>query len=186
MTEAVFYVFAAIAVLGASLCVLQRSPVASLIWLMSTMFSLAAIFVLLNAQLLGVLQVLVYVGAILVLFLFVVMLLNLDTQARDVRGPVGIGAAVAIGGLLLVELVALWRYTPARIASEIAQAPEAAADLAIAFPAGQEMLAQTAERGVVGAVAAPMFQTYLVPFEITSILLLTALVGAVVLAKRRL
>jgi NADH-quinone oxidoreductase subunit J len=183
MAEFIFYLFAVASVLGALMCVLQRSPVASAMWLASTMFSLAAIYILLNAQLIGVLQVLVYVGAILVLFLFVVMLLNLGRAAQDLRGPGGIAAAVAIPGLLLIELFALWRYTPQRLANEIAQAPEAAAAL---FPGGAAAHQAALERGVVGAIAAPMFQQYLVPFEITSILLLAALVGAVVLAKRRI
>jgi NADH-quinone oxidoreductase subunit J len=183
MAEIVFYFFAVAAVLGAVMCVLQRSPVASAMWLMSTMFSLAAIFVLLNAQLIGILQILVYVGAILVIFLFVVMLLNLGTAAKDLRGPSSIAAAVAISGLLVIELIALWRYTPARLAAEIAQAPEAARAM---FPGAALAEQAAATRGVVGAVAGPMFQQYLVPFEITSILLLAALVGAVVLAKRRI
>jgi NADH-quinone oxidoreductase subunit J len=183
MAEVVFYFFAVAAVLGAAMCVLQRSPVASAMWLMSTMFSLAAIFVLLNAQLMGILQILVYVGAILVLFLFVVMLLNLGQAADDMRGPSSIAAAVAISGLLVIELIALWRYTPARLAAEIAQAPEAAGAM---FPGGALADQAAVSQGVVGAVAGPMFQQYLIPFEITSILLLAALVGAVVLAKRRI
>lgn len=186
MHQFTFYAFAVLAVLGAALCITRRSPVASLIWLMSTMFSLAAIFVLLRSELIGILQVLVYVGAILVLFLFVVMLLNLDQAGRDMRGPAGVATALTIGGLLLIELLAIWRYTPARIIEEIAQAPQRAADIQAAFPAGQQALVAAGERGIVGAVAAPMFQTYLVPFEITSVLLLAALVGAVVLAKRRI
>lgn len=183
MASFIFYLFAVSAILGAALCVVQRSAVASAVWLMSTMFSLAVLFILLNAELIGILQVLVYVGAILVLFLFVVMLLNLDTVGRDMRGAGGIASAVAIGGLLLVELIALWRYTPQRIAEELAQSPGA---MAAMLPPGASVQAAVAERGVVGALAAPMFQTYLVPFEITSLLLLAALVGAVVLAKRRI
>lgn len=186
MTTVIFYAFAAFAVLGAALCITRRSPVASLMWLMSTMFSLAALFVLLHAELIGILQILVYVGAILVLFLFVVMLLNLDKEASDMRGPAGVATALAIAGLLLVELIAVWRYTPRRIVEEIAQAPQRAADLAAAFPGGQDAMRASAEHGIVGAVAEPMFRLYLIPFEITSVLLLAALVGAVVLAKRRI
>jgi NADH-quinone oxidoreductase subunit J len=186
MATFIFYLFAVTSVIGAVMCILNRSPVVSAMWLMSTMFSLAAIYVLLNAQLIGVLQVLVYVGAILVLFLFVVMLLNLGHAATDLRGPGATTAAVVISGLLLIELIALWRYTPGRLAAEIAQAPQMARQLESAFPGGT-LAQQAAEaNGVVGAVAAPMFQTYLVPFEITSVLLLAALVGAVVLAKRRI
>ena len=183
METFVFYLFAAAAVLGAAMCILQRSPVASAMWLMSTMFSLAAIYVILNAQLIGVLQVLVYVGAILVLFLFVVMLLNLSQKANDLRGPSSVAAALVVVGLLAIELTALWRYTPRRLAAEVTQAP--VSDIAAAFPAGQAMQ-QAAAHNLVLSLADPLFRIYLVPFEITSILLLAALVGAVVLAKRRI
>jgi NADH-quinone oxidoreductase subunit J len=186
MTEFVFYLFAAAAVLGAAMCILQRNPVVSAVWLMSMMFSLAALFVLLGAEFIGVMQIFVYVGAILVLFLFVVMLLNLEHAASDVRGPGAVTAAVVVAGLLAIELIALWRYTPGRLAAEVAQAPQRAAQLARAFPGGQLAQQSAAANGVVGAVAGPMFQTYLIPFEITSLLLLAALVGAVVLAKRRI
>jgi NADH-quinone oxidoreductase subunit J len=183
MASFVFWLFAVAAVVGALLCVIQRSPVVSAMWLMSTMFSLAALFILLHAELLGILQILVYVGAVLVLFLFVVMLLNLDTARGDVRGPAGIASAVAIGGLLLVELIALWRYTPQQLLNEVAQAP---AGLRVVLPDTSAVELAVRQHGVVGAVAGPMFQAYLVPFEITSLLLLAALVGAVVLAKRRI
>jgi NADH-quinone oxidoreductase subunit J len=185
MTSFIFYLFAAAAVLGAACCILHRNPVASAMWLMSTMFSLAAIFVLLGAEVIGILQVLVYVGAIMVVFLFVIMLLNLTHTGSDMRGPVSLGATVVIIGLLLVELLALWRYTPQRLAADLAQAP-IFADPSAAFMAGELSRQEAAARGVVGALAAPLFQTYLVPFEITSVLLLAALVGAVVLAKRRI
>jgi NADH-quinone oxidoreductase subunit J len=183
MTEVVFYIFAAIAVLSAMLCILQRSPMASALWLISTMFSLAAIYVLLNAQFIAAIQVLVYAGAIMVLFLFVIMLLNLGHSDSDFRGPSTIAATLVIVGLLAIELLALTRYTPRRLANELSQWPTFT-DPATVFVAGQVTQQESASRGVVGAIAAPMFQTYLIPFEITSVLLLVAIVGAVVLAKR--
>ena len=183
MTEVVFYTFAAIAVLSAMLCILQRSPMASALWLVSTMFSLAAIYVLLDAQFIAAIQVLVYAGAIMVLFLFVIMLLNLGHAESDIRGPSTVAAALVIVGLLAVELLALTRYTPRRLASELSQWPTFT-DPATVFVAGQVTQQEAASRGVVGALAGPLFQTYLVPFEITSVLLLAAIVGAVVLAKR--
>jgi NADH-quinone oxidoreductase subunit J len=184
MTQAIFYIFAALAVLSAMLCILQRNPVSAALWLVSTMFSLAAIYVLLDAQFIAAIQVLVYAGAVMVLFLFVIMLLNLGHASSDIRGPSSVAAAVVIVGLLGIELVALWGYTPRRLASEISQAP-AFADPATMFAAGQIAQQETAARGVVGGIAAPLFQIYLVPFELTSILLLAAIVGAVVLAKRK-
>jgi NADH-quinone oxidoreductase subunit J len=185
MEAIVFYIFATAAVLGGVMCILQRSPVASALWLMSTMFSLAALYVLLGAELIGAFQVLVYVGAVLVLFLFVVMLLNVGTATSDLRGPASVAAAVVIVGLLVIQLAALWRYTPGRLAAEVAQSP-AFADPNALFAAGDLARREVVARGVVGGIAAPLFQTYLVPFEITSVLLLAAIVGAVVLAKRRI
>jgi NADH-quinone oxidoreductase subunit J len=183
MIEVVFYIFAAAAVISASLCILQKSPVSAALWLVSTMFSLAGIYVLLNAQFIAAIQVLVYAGAIMVLFLFVIMLLNLGQAQSDIRGPSSVAATLVIVGLLVVELVGLVRYNPRQLASELAGWPTFT-DPATVFVAGQITQQEAAARGVVGAVAAPLFQIYLNPFEITSILLLAAMVGAVVLAKR--
>jgi len=118
-----------------------------------------------------VLQVLVYAGAIMVLFLFVIMLLNLGRPGpTDLKGPAGLGVGVLLAGLLLMQLLGLRRAAPP---PGMALAPGAVARAA-------------AEQGMVPAVARPLFGAYLVPFEITSILLLAAIVGAVVLAKRKL
>jgi NADH-quinone oxidoreductase subunit J len=86
MTEAVFYILAVFAVVAAVATIIQRNPVAAAMWLVGTMFALAAIYVLLNAQFIGAIQVLVYAGAIMVLFLFVIMLLNIG---RAVGSPPG-------------------------------------------------------------------------------------------------
>ena len=184
MTNAVFWFFAGVAILSAALCILQRNPVSAALWLVSTMFSLAAIYVLLDAQFIAAIQVLVYAGAVMVLFLFVIMLLNLGHTPSDLRGPSSVTATVVIVGLLAGELIALWRYTPHRLAVELAQAAPFS-DPRVVFAAGDITRQESQVRGVVGGIAAPLFQTYLVPFEITSILLLAAIVGAVVLAKRK-
>src|SRR5919205_3002546 len=123
MTNAVFWFFAVFAVGSAAVCILQRSPVSAALWLVSTMFSLAAIYVLLGAQFIAAIQVLVYAGAVMVLFLFVIMLLNLGHASSDVRGPSAVAAAIVIVGLLAIELFTLWRYTPRRLAAELAQSP---------------------------------------------------------------
>jgi NADH-quinone oxidoreductase subunit J len=184
MTEVVFYIFAAMAVVSATLCILQRNPVWSLLWLVSTMMALAGIYVLLNAQFVAAIQVLVYAGAIMVLFLFILMLLNLGHAQSDIRGPSTMAATVVIVGLLAIELVSLIQYTPRRLASELSQWPTFT-DPRTVFVAGQLTQQESITQGVVGAVAAPLFRVYLIPFEITSILLLVAIVGAVVLAKRK-
>ena len=183
--QSVFYILAGFAVLSALLCIVQRNPVASALWLVSTMFALAGIYVLLNAQFIAAIQVLVYAGAVMVLFLFVIMLLNVGREAGDLRGRGARLAAVLIGAGILTELVLLSRVTPGSMAA-LSGAPAGAAAPLASFPEGSAALAAPAAKGVVGAIAAPLFQTYLIPFELTSVLLLAAAVGAVVLAKRRL
>src|SRR2546428_8198259 len=86
------------------LCITRKNPIASALWLVVTLFALAALFVLLDAQFIAVLQVLVYAGAIMVLFLFVIMLLNLGRPGpTDIKGPLGLlGATVLAGALLLL------------------------------------------------------------------------------------
>ena len=171
MTQFVFWFFAVVAILSAFLCITRRSPVASALWLVNTLFSLAAIFVLLEAHFIAAIQVLVYAGAIMVLFLFVIMLLNLGRGGpADMIGWTGRAVMLAIGGLLAAELWVVTRVVPA---SELRLPAGALAEL-------------TREEGAVRVISDPLFRDYLVPFEITSILLLAAIVGAVVLAKRKL
>jgi NADH-quinone oxidoreductase subunit J len=170
VTLVAFWVFAAVAIASAVLCITRKSPVASALWLVNTLFSLAAIYVLLDAQFIAAAQVLVYAGAIMVLFLFVIMLLNLGRGGpSDIKGRWG-KLVAGLGGLALGELILL--------------------GLAVPPPALQNQGGSVATavevQGAVRAVALPLFQGYLVPFEITSVLLLAAIVGAVVLAKRRL
>lgn len=170
-TLVIFWAFAALAIVSAFCCITRRNPVASALWLVATLFALAALFVLLDAQFIAVLQVLVYAGAIMVVFLFVIMLLNLGRGGpSDVKGPLGLGVGAALAVLLFLELRVLAHAAP----SEVIRLPPGA------------MARAAAEQGMVPTVARPLFDAYLVPFEITSILLLAAIVGAVVLAKPKL
>ena len=169
--ELLFWLFAGLALAGGLMCITRRNPVASALWLVITLFSLAALFVMLDAQFLGVLQVLVYAGAIMVLFLFVIMLLNLGRGAPgDIKGGAGKLVATLLAGGLGLQLVAVVRMAPP-------------AD--IRMPPGSMAALQRAE-GPVAVVGRALYGDYLVPFEITSLLLLAAIVGAVVLAKRKL
>ncbi len=184
MADTLFVALGVVAVLAAVSCILQRNPLSSAIWLVLTMLALAGMYLILGAPFIAAIQVLVYAGAIMVLFIFVIMLLNLGHAEGDIRGP----AAWAIGLLLTVGLGAyllrLAGYDPARLALELTGTPDLPAS-AVFAPA--EAARQAAEaQGVVGAVAGPLFSTYLVPFEVTSLLLLAAIVGAVVLAKKRI
>src|SRR5438094_5746634 len=106
-----FYLFGLIAIVSALLFVTRKSPVAAALWLVNTMFCLAALYVLLDAQFIGAIQVLVYAGAIMVVFLFVIMLLNLGhpSEVADARGPGWKLAAGAVGVALLAQIFALTR-----------------------------------------------------------------------------
>ncbi|MEX2049270.1 MAG: NADH-quinone oxidoreductase subunit J [Gemmatimonadota bacterium] len=170
MIIVLFYVFAAIAV-GASIgVVVSRSPVGSLLFMTVALFSIAGAFVLMEAHFLAAVQVIVYAGAIMVLFLFVIMLLNLGHEAqRDLKWGLSTVPAFAVVGVMAGVL-----------ARQLG-----AGEGVSATPAGaQEIQAALAEHGAIGAIAEPLYTTYVVPFEITGILLLVAIVGAVVLAKR--
>ena len=171
MEVVIFWMFSAIAVASALLCVTRRNPVASALWLVLTMFSLAGIFVLLEAHFIAAVQVLVYAGAIMVLFLFVIMLLNVGrVDANDLPGWMGYVLMLAIGAVLAIQLWAMTRIVPVD---------------EIRLPTGT-MQQMNEQQGAIRVIAEPLFRDYLVPFEITSVLLLAAVVGAVVLAKRRL
>ena len=165
-----FYLFGLIAIVSALLFVTRKSPVAAALWLVSTMFSLAALYVLLDAQFIGAIQVLVYAGAIMVVFLFVIMLLNLGSgEIYDIRTTGWKLAAGAVGLAILAEVFALTR----------AKTP-----LALTLPQGFAA-AQIDTVGAINPVAGPLFNEYLLAFEVTSVLLLAAVVGAVVLGKQR-
>jgi NADH-quinone oxidoreductase subunit J len=166
-----FYLFGILALASALVFVTRKSPVSAALWLVSTMFCLAALYVMLDAHFIGIIQVLVYAGAIMVVFLFVVMLLNLGhpSELSDARGKV----PSIVAGFLGVALLALIGVSlRVRVGT-----PPAAVERA--------MRAQVDQVGAVGAVAEPLFREYLLAFEVTSVVLLVAMIGAVVLGKRR-
>jgi NADH-quinone oxidoreductase subunit J len=165
-----FYLFGLIAIASALTFVTRKSPVTAALWLVNTMFCLAALYVMLDAPFIGVIQVLVYAGAIMVVFIFVVMLLNLGKEAlgTDVRGLVGRMGGGLLGLALLAFLWAAHKGTP------LASAAIGPDSLAVAQHA----------RGAVAPIAQPLFTDYLLAFEVTSVLLLVAIVGAVVVGRR--
>ncbi len=172
ITEFFFLLFLVMAAVGAVMIVASRNPVASLMFLVLTLFALAGLFVLLDAHFLAAVQVIVYAGAIMVLFLFVIMLLNLGTEQRsDMRGLVGKGSALILGATMFAGLATAVRRG-------------GATDMAAGM--GSETVRAVLEsRGALGAIADPLYRSYLVPFEVTSLLLLVAVVGAIVLARRK-
>ena len=166
----IFYLFAAVAVVASALVVVRPKPMHGVLLLIVSFAALAGLYIQLDAPFAAVIQIVIYAGAIMVLFVFVVMLLNAhredDLAAASVRGP--LRAGVALGAVLAAELV--WAVVRA---GRGASSP-------IAREIGGEGVASVAELGRV------LFTDYALAFEITSILIIVAMVGAVVLAKREL
>jgi NADH-quinone oxidoreductase subunit J len=164
MEQSLFYVFAALAVASSLAMVLQRNPVTAAMNLVLAMFAIAALFVLLHAHFMAAIQLLVYAGAIMVLFVFVIMLLNLQEEQLRSRKR----------NFLHVLSVALVIYAFLQIRELLDRTPaEPVPEMDSAF-------------GTTEAVGKLLFSDYLLPFELTSVLVLAAIVGAVVLAKRKL
>jgi len=164
-TAIAFYLLAALILTGGVLVITAKSAVHSVVWLVGTIIAIAALYVVQHAEFLAVIQVLVYAGGIVVLYLFVVMLVNLKRPAEAVVHPQRRErTGMLLGGALLVQFAAIAFY---------------------AFDAPGGTTAATASaRGNVVAVAKALYVEYLVPFEVASVLLLVAMIGAIVLARR--
>jgi NADH-quinone oxidoreductase subunit J len=171
--EFLFFVFSAVALGSALAMVTRKNPVASLLFMVATLASLAGIYVLFEAHFLAAIQIIVYTGAIMVLFLFVIMLLNLGHDFReDLKGGAWAIIAFIVAGGMAGILARQFRGT--------GESP-----LYAYFQGGEAIDAALAEWGAVGAIAHPLYTDYVVAFELTGILLLVAVVGALALAKRR-
>jgi NADH-quinone oxidoreductase subunit J len=160
VSTGLFLVLALLTVVSALVVVLHKSPVYSALGLVGTLALIAVMFLGLDAQVVGFLQVIVYAGAIVVLFLFVIMLLNLQEEPEAFAAPLLVALAMG-GGVGLSTIVGL----------SVARTPAAAPALAEGF-------------GTIAVLAERLFPGYLLPFELTSVLLLVAIVGAVVLGKK--
>jgi len=164
-----FYLFAAVAVLASLLVIAQKNPIYSVLLLIASFGALSGLYVLLDAPFVAVIQIIVYAGAIMVLFLFVVMMLNApheDTD-EDIAHPLaaGRGGAMRLGGLLAIALgiELVWALTKGVGESG-------------AFPGGAV--------SSVAAIGRALFTDYAFQFEVTSLLIIVAMVGAVLLARR--
>ncbi|MFQ5878206.1 MAG: NADH-quinone oxidoreductase subunit J [Acidobacteriota bacterium] len=160
----IFYILAAVAVASAAMVVLSRSPIHSAIYLVLTFLCVACVYLLLEAEFVAMVQVLVYAGGIMVLFLFVIMLVNL----RDFSGP-RIRAQATVSSVIGVALVGLILFVYSR-----GHLQEAGA--------GASVLRAGGNLQKVGWI---LYRDYLLPFEVASILLLVAMIGAIVLARQR-
>jgi NADH-quinone oxidoreductase subunit J len=157
-----FYIFAALAVLAAISVVAQRTPVYSALSLIVVLCSLAVVYLLLGAEFIAVIQVIVYAGAIMVLFVFVIMLLNAGREAPSRRSRMARWLGPPLVATFLAEILLAIRQQ---------------------FPAGSARPAASLDAGP-AAVGHLLFRNYVLPFEVTSILILVAILGAVVLAKK--
>jgi NADH-quinone oxidoreductase subunit J len=164
INQLIFLYFAAVIIVSAVLMVTRRNPIHSVMFMLLLFFHLAGVFVLLNAEFLAAVQLIVYAGAILILYLFVVMLLSVDRETQAVRANrfwpwlVGFGFVIAAEIALLV--------------------------LRGTFPADRGQAVKNAGAGV-RELGVELYTNYLVPFEIASVILLVGLVGAVMLAKKK-
>ena len=163
LNKIIFIYFAAVIVISAVLMITRRNPIHSVLLMLLLFFHIAGVFVLLNAEFLAAVQLIVYAGAILILYLFVVMLLNVDKERSAKRAnrywPVMAGFGIVIASEIVL-LIVRGKF---------------------AVDAGQLMKPGF---GSVNALGVELYTNYLVPFEIASVILLVGLVGAVMLAKK--
>ncbi len=162
--QIIFFLLAATALISGIMVVIQVNPVRSALFLVLNFFALAAIYLLANAQFIAAIQIIVYAGAIMVLFLFVIMLLNLR-QPEEGGAHRHLGQKI-FGSSLATAVIALVIYKVFRMI----------------VPPGKPL---TPDFGSTEMVAKSLFTDYLLPFEMTSILLLVAVVGAVILARSK-
>lgn len=162
--QAAFYYLAAACIASAGLAITRSNPIHSMLWVLALFLHVARIFVLVGAQFLAAVQVIVYAGAILVFYLFFVMLLDLPSETAGRRFGAHWPLAVAAGAAF--ALLSARAYEPGLA------------------PPRQVVTVETASTGNLAAVGTALFTEFVLPFEIVSLVLLVAIVGAVVVARR--
>ncbi|MGY3090110.1 NADH-quinone oxidoreductase subunit J [Hymenobacter sp. UYAg731] len=163
LTSSTFYFFAFLALLLAVVVVTAKNPIYSILSLIGVFFCLFVHYLMLNAQFLAAVNIIVYAGAIMVLFLFVIMFLNLNVETEPHKPLMAKASGVIAGGSLLLILVAAMRNVN---------------------PAGYDPTSFNSQIGMVDKLGMVLFKEYALPFELASILLLAAMVGSVMLGKR--
>lgn len=161
MTLYVFYFLSFLAVLSALMVVFSKNPIYSVLYLVITFFCVGGHYLILSAEFLFAVHIIVYAGAIMVLFLYVIMLLNLNQDSEPHKKTIYKFAAIVSGGLLMLVLVAALKGADA----------------------AQVRLGAHSDIGLVKNLGKMLFNEFLLPFEIVSVLLLAAMVGAVMLGK---
>ncbi len=163
-TYILFWFLSALAVVSALMVLFSKNPVHSVLWLIAVFFAISGHYILMNAQFLAIVNIIVYAGAIMVLFLFVIMLMNLNKETEPRKNIwMKLAGAIAAGSLLMI------------LVSLVGQATELS---------HRNLLMKDGDIGLIKNLGKILFSQYVVPFEITSILFLSAMVGAVVIGKK--
>lgn len=163
VTPILFWILSVVALFSALMVITSKNPMHSVIWLIIVFFAISGHYLLLNAQFLAIVNIIVYAGAIMVLFLYVLMLMDLKKETEPQKNRwLKLAGAVTGGSLLLVLIAALKK---ADIANQFAET-------------------RTGDIGLIENLGKVLFNEYVVPFEISSILFLSAMVGAVVIGKK--
>jgi len=163
ITQILFWFLSVVALFSALMVITSKNPVYSVLWLIATFFAISGHYILLNAQFLAIANVIVYAGAIMVLFLFVIMLMNLNKETEPQKNRWLKMAGAVAGGCLLLVLVGALKDTDVK---------------------QQQALVNEGSIGLIKNLGKELFTTYVVPFEISSVLFLSAMVGAVVIGKK--
>ncbi|MFN5252968.1 MAG: NADH-quinone oxidoreductase subunit J [Chitinophagaceae bacterium] len=162
--EILFYALSAFAIVSAVMVLISKNPIHSVLWLILVFFAISGHYILLNAQFLAIVNIIVYAGAIMVLFLFVIMLMNVKKDQEPQKQHLVKFIGVIAGGSFLTLLIALVKQT-----SQLQ---------------GKTVLLKEGTIGLIHPLGKALFSDYVVPFEISSVLFLSAMVGAVIIGKK--
>lgn len=184
MPSPFFYIFAAMMLVGGLMVVFMRNPVSSALSMVLSFLGLAGIFIGLNAYFVGILQILVYAGAIMVLFIFIIMLLDINDEERDPRRGIAVTAGILIPAILLIQLAGVI-MTDERSES----APELRLEAAAGDYHQDSVIHKKLSSGSlpdVHLIGRKLFTEYNFPLQVIAVLLLVATVGCVALSKKSL
>jgi NADH-quinone oxidoreductase subunit J len=160
--EIIFWLLSVTAISCALGVILSRNPINSVLFLIATFFAISGHYILMNAQFLAIVNIIVYAGAIMVLFLFVIMLMNLNADAEPQKSRLVQFAGIIAGGILFLVILAALRESTIR----------------------GEFKTTSTDIGLIKNLGRTLFTSYVLPFEISSVLFLSAMIGAIVIGKK--
>ena len=162
LTTILFMLLSLMAVGSALMMISSKNPVHSVLWLIIVFFAISGHYILMNAQFLAIVNIIVYAGAIMVLFLFVVMLMNLNAETEPIKNYRMQLIGILSGGALLLMIISI----------------------VMRMDIEQPVLTNSGDAGLVKTLGKTLFKNYVLPFEISSVLFLSAMIGAVVIGKK--